>query len=177
MTDESTNAMPEQPVEPVAAPEPFAAPEAPAMPEPPMPEPVAPPAPPAPPAAEPVAPPAPPAPGYAPPPPPPAAGYAPPQPGYTPTAAPAGDKQKMVAGLLAILLGSFGAHKFYLGYKNEGIILLAVYLSGFVLSFLAIGALWVWVPGVIGLIEGIMYLTKTDEEFYATYVAGRKAWF
>lgn len=193
MTDESTNAMPEEPAEPMPAPEPPPAPEPVEVPAPPMPEPPAapepepmaapvPPAPPAPPAAAPVAPPAaaPAAPAYAPPtapPPPPAPGYAPPQqPGYA-SAPPASDKQKVVAGLLAILLGSFGAHKFYLGYKNEGIILLAVYLSGFVLTFLAIGALWVWVPGVIGLIEGILYLTKTDEEFYATYVAGRKPWF
>jgi len=31
--------------------------------------------------------------------------------------------------------------------------------------------------GIIGLIEGIMYLTKTDEEFYQTYVVEKKAWF
>ena len=33
------------------------------------------------------------------------------------------------------------------------------------------------VMGVIALIEGIMYLTKDDAEFQATYVAGDKAWF
>jgi hypothetical protein len=31
--------------------------------------------------------------------------------------------------------------------------------------------------GIIGLIEGIIYLTKTDEEFYQTYVVEKKAWF
>jgi len=30
---------------------------------------------------------------------------------------------------------------------------------------------------IIGLIEGIIYLTKTDEEFVSTYVDGDKAWF
>tara|TARA_R100000935_G_C2839937_1_gene170399 strand:+ start:75 stop:227 length:153 start_codon:yes stop_codon:yes gene_type:complete len=30
---------------------------------------------------------------------------------------------------------------------------------------------------IVGLIEGIMYLTKSDEEFYNTYQAGRKPWF
>lgn len=108
---------------------------------------------------------APPAPGYAPPPPP--GGYA--APGYTPQAAPASDKNKMVAGILAILLGAFGIHKFYLGYTKEGIILLAVTLVSF-------GAL-AFVTSIVGIVEGVMYLTKTDQDFYATYVTGRKAWF
>ncbi|MDZ4170377.1 MAG: TM2 domain-containing protein [Coriobacteriia bacterium] len=118
-------------------------------------------------------PPAPPQPEYAPPPAPPMPGYvaptAPPQPTYAAPVAPAGDKQKVVAGILAILLGAFGIHKFYLGYNKEGIILLAVSLISF--------GMLAWIPSIIGLVEGIMYLTKTDEEFYAMYVAGRKAWF
>ena len=84
---------------------------------------------------------------------------------------------RITAGLLAIFLGALGVHKFYLGYKNEGIILLALVGSGFLLSFLLVGLLWVWVPGVIGLIEGIIYLTKTDEEFERVYVLDRKSWF
>lgn len=190
MTDESTTPMGDQPAEPEApaAPEPAVEAAAPA-PEPvadvapapvAAPEPPAPPAPPAPPMDAPAPPPAPapapaPSPGYAPPPPPPPApGYAaptaPPQPGYgAPVGAPVGDKQKMVAGILAILLGAFGVHKFYLGYNKEGVILLAVTLVSF--------GMLAWVSSIIGLVEGIMYLTKTDQEFYATYVAGRKAWF
>ncbi len=31
--------------------------------------------------------------------------------------------------------------------------------------------------GVIGLVEGIIYLTKSDEEFYQTYMLGKKEWF
>ena len=34
-----------------------------------------------------------------------------------------------------------------------------------------------WVVWVIGLIEGIIYLTKSDEEFYNTYQVGKKPWF
>jgi hypothetical protein len=34
-----------------------------------------------------------------------------------------------------------------------------------------------FVVGVVGLIEGILYLTKTQEEFDALYVRGRKPWF
>lgn len=92
---------------------------------------------------------------------------APPVGGYA--AAPASDKQKMVAGILGILLGYLGVHKFYLGYTKEGIIMLAV-------SLLTFGVGWS-VMAVIGLIEGIMYLTKTDEEFYQTYVVNQKTWF
>lgn len=73
-----------------------------------------------------------------------------------------GDK-KVGAGLCGILLGGFGVHKFILGYTNEGIIQL-------VLGFCGVG----W---VLGVIEGIIYLTKSDEEFVRTYIQGRKGWF
>jgi TM2 domain-containing membrane protein YozV len=126
------------------------------------------PAPPAPPAPE-YAPPAPPAQQYAPAPPPPPSGYAQPAPGYAPAPAAAGEKSKVVAGVLGILLGAFGVHKFYLGYTKEGIILLAVSLVSF--------GMLAWASSIVGLIEGIMYLTKSDQEFEQTYVVGRKAWF
>jgi TM2 domain-containing membrane protein YozV len=77
--------------------------------------------------------------------------------------------KKVVAGILAILLGSLGVHKFYLGYKKEGIIMLLItVLTCFIFSA---------VTGVIGLVEGILYLTKTDEEFENTYVKNQKSWF
>ena len=75
-----------------------------------------------------------------------------------------GAEKKLITGLFAILLGSFGVHKFYLGYTKEGIIQI-------VLS-IACG-----VGTVIGIIEGIIYLTKTDEEFVETYVNNEKHWF
>ena len=79
-----------------------------------------------------------------------------------------GDK-KIVAGILAILLGSLGVHKFILGYTTEGIIMLAI-------SVVSCGILAV-VPSIIGIIEGIMYLTKSDEEFVRTYIQSKKGWF
>ena len=88
-----------------------------------------------------------------------------------------GDNKKILAGILAIILGSLGIHKFVLGYQKEGIILLAVTLIGFVLSCVGIGVFMVWITGLIGLIEGIIYLTKSDEDFYNTYQAGKKPWF
>jgi TM2 domain-containing membrane protein YozV len=76
-------------------------------------------------------------------------------------------EKKLIAGLLgvsSILWGGFGVHKFYLGYTKEGIIQLLLTLA------CGIGA-------IIGIIEGIIYLTKTDAEFDAMYVTGRKPWF
>ena len=70
---------------------------------------------------------------------------------------------------MAILLGSLGIHKFYLGYTKSGVIMLLVSLLTF-----GIGAA---VMEVIGIIEGIIYLTKTDQEFYQIYEAQQKEWF
>lgn len=89
----------------------------------------------------------------------------------TPSAAIPGQKSKVVAGLLAIFLGSLGIHKFYLGYTQAGIIMLAISLIG---SLVVIGPL---AMAVVALIEGILYLTKSDQDFYQIYVAGNKAWF
>ena len=76
---------------------------------------------------------------------------------------------KIAAGVFGILLGSFGIHKFILGYTGAGLImLLATVLSCFILSPLM---------HLIGLIEGIIYLCQPDEEFVRLYVDGRKEWF
>ena len=82
-------------------------------------------------------------------------------------------KEKMVAGLLGIFLGSLGIHKFYLGYTTEAIIMLAVTIAG---GFISLG-IASGVMGIIGLIEGIINLTKSDEEFQQMYVYNHKGWF
>ncbi|WP_336731386.1 TM2 domain-containing protein [Chryseobacterium sp. VD8] len=74
-------------------------------------------------------------------------------------------EKKVVAGILGILLGTFAIHKFYLGYTKAGIIQL-------VLGLVTCG-----IVGIVGLIEGIIYLTKSDEEFDRTYVQNQKEWF
>lgn len=96
------------------------------------------------------------------------------QPAATPFSKEQTDK-KLIAGILAILLGAFGIHKFYLGYQTEGIIMLVVSIAGTVV--LCGVPLAPFAISVIGLIEGILYLTKSDDEFVATYVVGRKPWF
>ena len=64
-------------------------------------------------------------------------------------------KNKLVAFLLAFFLGGFGAHKFYLGKPVLGI----VYL---VFS-------WTYIPAVVALVEGIIYLCTNDCDFQAKY--------
>ena len=82
---------------------------------------------------------------------------------------PPGADKKIAAGICGILLGALGIHKFILGYKKEGLIMLLVSLlsCGFVAPIM----------GIIGLIEGILYLVKNDEEFSRTYVQNKKGWF
>ena len=78
-------------------------------------------------------------------------------------------EKKLVAGILGIVIGSLGIHKFYLGYNTAGLIMLLVsVLSCFTLSP---------IMGIIGLVEGIIYLTKTDEDFDNTYIYHKKEWF
>jgi TM2 domain-containing membrane protein YozV len=76
-----------------------------------------------------------------------------------------GADKKMVAGICGILVGSLGVHKFILGYTTEGIIQI-------VITFVTCGA-----GGIVGLIEGIIYLTKSDEDFVKTYIQNKKGWF
>ncbi|OFX22939.1 MAG: hypothetical protein A2V77_21140 [Anaeromyxobacter sp. RBG_16_69_14] len=69
--------------------------------------------------------------------------------------APVGGRNKTSAGIFALLLGGLGVHKFYLGKPVQGILYLLF--------------CWTFIPSVIALIEGIVYLTKSDAEFRAKY--------
>lgn len=66
------------------------------------------------------------------------------------------DKSKIVAGILAILLGGLGVHKFYLGRIGLGILYLLF--------------CWTYIPAIIALVEGIIYLTSSEQKFYDKYV-------
>jgi TM2 domain-containing membrane protein YozV len=91
--------------------------------------------------------------------------------GYAPK--PPGADKKLAAGLCGILLGGFGVHKFILGYQTEGIIMLAIWVAG-IIFLCGIPSM---VISIIGIVEGVMYLTKSDEEFSQTYIMGKKPWF
>lgn len=66
-----------------------------------------------------------------------------------------GGKSKVTAGLLGILLGSFGIHKFYLGKIGMGILYIVF--------------CWSYIPAIVGFIEGIIYLSMSDEDFDMKY--------
>ena len=76
-----------------------------------------------------------------------------------------GADKKIAAGICGILLGGFGVHKFILGYTTEGIIQL-------VITVVTCG-----MAGIVGIVEGIIYLTKSDEEFVRTYIQNKRGWF
>ncbi len=64
-------------------------------------------------------------------------------------------KSKVAAGIFAILLGSFGIHKFYMGQPGMGMLYLCF--------------CWTGIPGFAGFIEGIIYLVTTEEAFEEKY--------
>jgi TM2 domain-containing membrane protein YozV len=76
-----------------------------------------------------------------------------------------GAEKKIAAGICGILLGGLGIHKFILGYTKEGIIQI-------IITFVTCGA-----GGILGFIEGIIYLTKSDEDFVNTYITNKRGWF
>ena len=84
-----------------------------------------------------------------------------------------GTKDHVAAGLLAILFGWLGIHKFYLGYNTSGFIMLGVSILGGIITFsLAAGVMC-----IIGIVEGILYLTKSQSEFEQMYVFSKREWF
>lgn len=74
---------------------------------------------------------------------------------YPPVAPPTGGKSRVTAGVLGILLGGLGVHKFYLGQTILGIIYLVFF--------------WTYIPAIVGFIEGISYLLMSDEAFAKKY--------
>jgi len=67
-------------------------------------------------------------------------------------------KNRTAAGLFALLLGGLGVHKFYLGQIGMGILYLLF--------------CWTFIPAIVGLVEGILYLTMSDADFNARYNPG-----
>ena len=81
-------------------------------------------------------------------------------------------KSRIVAGILALFLGGFGIHKFYLGCTTAGIIMLVMFLFGFIVIGIPS-----FIIAVIALIEALIYFFKSDEAFEETYVNNKKCWF
>lgn len=82
-------------------------------------------------------------------------------------------KDHVSAGLLAIFLGMFGMHKFYLGYNNSAFAMLALSIVGGIVTF-GLAAAVVW---VIAIVEGVIYLSKSQTVFDREYVQSKRDWF
>ncbi len=96
----------------------------------------------------------------------------------TPSEIQAFASKKIAAGICGILLGGLGVHKFILGLNNSGTIMLVVWLVGVITGMCILIPLFASIAmAIIGLVEGIIYLTKTDEDFYQTYAVQKKEWF
>lgn len=85
-------------------------------------------------------------------------------------------KDKTAAGLLAIFLGSLGIHKFYLGFTGPGLVYLLINTIGWAVTWLMLG-IPNMILGVMALVEGIIYLTQSDEDFERNYIINKKQWF
>jgi TM2 domain-containing membrane protein YozV len=81
------------------------------------------------------------------------------------------ESKRIVVAVFAVMTGAFGVHKFILGQTREGFIRLGLTL---ILIFTIIVPVAMM---VIGMAEGVIYFTKTDEEFIRIYQQGRKNWF
>ena len=75
------------------------------------------------------------------------------------------NSQRVLSGILGIIFGNLGIHKFVLGYTKEGFLQILI-------TFVTCG-----IGGLIGLIEGIIYLTKSDEQFIQEYQINKRPWF
>ncbi len=84
---------------------------------------------------------------------------------FPPAPAPTEESKRILCGVLAIVLSAFAIHRFILGDTVGGILRILIALA-------TCGA-----GGLISLIEGIIYLTKSDAEFIRIYQVEKKKWF
>lgn len=83
-----------------------------------------------------------------------------------------GERNRIAAALLALFLGALGAHKFYMGKTGAGIVMLVIGIFGWLLAGIPTMIIY-----AIAIIEGVTYLTMSEERFDETYIRGTKTWF
>ncbi|MCC5624844.1 TM2 domain-containing protein [Nostoc sp. CHAB 5715] len=81
--------------------------------------------------------------------------------------------KQLLAGYCGIILGGFGVHKFILGYAPEGFIMLVISVVGGSFTY----GIALLIMLLVGLIEGMIYLNKSPEEFVNTYFVNKQGWF
>lgn len=87
-------------------------------------------------------------------------------------------QRKTTAGVCGIMLGGLGVHKFVLGFHNAGMLMAAFWMISLCLGFCfvlpLVGAM---AMSGIGFVEGVIYLTKPDRDFYQDYMIEKREWF
>jgi TM2 domain-containing membrane protein YozV len=81
-------------------------------------------------------------------------------------------EKRIVAGVLGICFGGLGVHKFYLGYKTQGLVMLGSFVLGLVFAGIPSA-----VVALIGFVEGIMYLSLSNEEFTKRHATLQHPWW
>lgn len=83
------------------------------------------------------------------------------------------NKDHIAAGFLALFLGIFGLHKFYLGCNQAAFSMLAFSIIGGLLTF----GMATLVVQLVATIEAIIYFTRTQTQFQQIYVVHQRDWF
>lgn len=65
------------------------------------------------------------------------------------------EKNRYIASLLALFVGTFGVHKFYLNQPFWGVMYILF--------------CWTGIPSLAAFIEGVMYLVRSEEDFIRRY--------
>ncbi|BAZ51554.1 NINE protein [Nostoc sp. CENA67] len=81
--------------------------------------------------------------------------------------------KQLLAGYCGIIFGGLGIHKFILGYAPEGFIMLVISVVGGTFTY----GITLLIMQLVGLIEGMIYLNKSPEEFVNTYFVNKQGWF
>lgn len=78
-------------------------------------------------------------------------------------------RNKTVAALFALFLGTLGMHKFYLGKKNAGLVYLICTIAGWLTYWLIIGLIPIMVITILSFIDAIKLLLMDSEDFNVVY--------
>ena len=90
--------------------------------------------------------------------------------------APKRGNMRIAIGILALIFGGFGVHKFVLGYFKEGLLMFGSTMLFLSTAMFGFGIIFIW-AGIIAIIEGLKYLFfMSNEKFYNTYQKNRRGW-
>lgn len=80
------------------------------------------------------------------------------------------------AGLLAIFLGTLGFHKFYLGHWTEGCVHITLGITSLVMVMMLQTLLPLVAVVLFSAMEGVIYLSRTEEQFERDYLKEGRRW-